>query len=121
MISVKPNETLKGKNIDIRKGVSSKGEYFLVNKKAEKGYDKITVWASNPGDLQSAKAVKVNSIKEVRYGHKQSQKDGNWYPEVSIVAELVAVEVDDSDNTAAAGEYWAKAPEGVDDIFNLNF
>ena len=121
MISVKVNETLKGKNAVIKKGISSKGEYFLVNKKAEKGYDKLTIWASNPGDLQSAKAVKVNKIIETRYGHKQNPKDGNWYPEVSMVAELVAVEVDDTDNTAAAGEYWAKAPEGVDDIFNLNF
>ena len=119
MISVKPNETLKGKNAVIKKGMSAKGEYFLVTKKAEKGYDKVTIWASNPGDLQSAKAVKVNAIKEVRYGHRQNPKDGNWYPEVSVIAELMAVEVEETDNSSAIND-WAKAPENVDDIFNFN-
>ena len=117
MVAVKVGETINGRS---RCGTSSKGEYFLIEKKAEKGYDKVTVWATNPGDVQGATAVKVASIKDVCFGHRQNKADGKWYPECSIHAELTAVAVS-KENKQDTADYWMKAPDDVKDIFNLDF
>ena len=117
MVNIKTGETIKGKS---RSGVSSKGEYFLIEKKAEKGYDKVTVWASNPGDVQGATAVKVAKINDISFGHRQNKQDGKWYPECSVHAELTAVEVAKEDK-ATTKDYWMQAPDDVKDIFNLDF
>ena len=119
MVIVKEGEIIKSKKI--RKGVSAKGEYFLIEKKAEKGYDKINVWASNPGDVQNASAVKVVKVEQVRFAHKQNPNSGQWTPEVSVTAQLTAVEVEETDNKDAVNDYWMKAPDDAKDIFNMDF
>lgn len=80
-----------GSNIPVaesRRGSSSHGDWFLVPVKAEKGYDRITVWATNPKDAANIDtAAEIESIKSVKLTARQG-KDGKWYPEYSIDAKL---------------------------------
>ena len=71
-----------------RSGSSGKGDWFLVPVKAEKGYDRVTVWATNPKEAAGINMVaEVESIKSVKLTARQG-KDGKWYPEYSVNAKL---------------------------------
>lgn len=72
-------------------GALSKGgdkPYFKVNVCAEKGYDKIAVWATNPAQAKDIVGMaKVKSIQSVRLS--AHQYNGKWYPDYTVNAELV--------------------------------
>ena len=87
------------------KGTSNKGEYFKVIVKAEKGYDKIDVWATNPkeamGIVGMAKIAGIASAKVTAH-----QYNGKWYTDYVVEAKLVQ---------GAAEEPAFLIPEDVDD------
>lgn len=86
MIEVKVGGTIPLN--ESRSGSSGKGDWYLVPVKAEKGYDRVTVWATNPKEAATFRTVAViDSIKSVKLTARQG-KDGKWYPEYSIDAKL---------------------------------
>lgn len=89
------------------KGKSNKGEYFKADVKADRGYDKIQVWATNPAEAMNitgmAKVAEIHSTKLSAH-----QYNGKWYPDYTVNAKLVqgatevpdfmdAIPVDDTD------------------------
>lgn len=95
---------------EAKKGESAKGPYFMFNVKAEKGYDKITVWASNPSEASgfsgSAKVVKIEDV-SITATKKQSPQGEKWFTNYNVTAKL------------AQGE--AKNEIVQDDPFELDF
>lgn len=70
------------------KGTSNKGEYFKITVKAEKGYDRIDVWAINPKEaMEITGMAKVAGIASVKIG--AHQYNGKWYTDYSVEARLV--------------------------------
>ena len=81
-----------GSNIPLtgntKTGASAHGDWFLVNVKAEKGFDRMTVWATNPKEAAAIDTVaEIESIRSVKLTARQG-RDGKWYPEYSIDAKL---------------------------------
>lgn len=68
-------------------GNSSRGEYYKVDVKAEKGWDKIQVWATNPKDAKdiigNAKVTKIAGVKLGAHLY-----NGKWYTDYTVDAEL---------------------------------
>lgn len=76
---------------EIKQGVGSKGRWGFATARAEKGYDRITVWFANPDDIpEGAYAVKVDEITEV--GTENKQVNGKWYTQYYIRAKVSTVE-----------------------------
>lgn len=83
--------TLKAGSIipvtEARSGEGQRGAWYKVDARAEKGYDKITVWATNPSDAKNiqgaAEIVKITSV--TLTGHSYN---GRWYSDYTINAEL---------------------------------
>ena len=72
---------------DAKKGESSRGPYFSVVVKAEKGYDKIKIWASNPKDAVNIKGMaRIAAIKSA--GISAHQYNGKWYSDYVVDAVL---------------------------------
>lgn len=68
--------------------VGSDGKYWKVNVNAQRGYDKIQVWAVNPKQAKDITGMaKVESITSVKLTAHQYQ--GKWYPDYVINARLV--------------------------------
>ena len=78
------------------KGKSNKGAYFKAEVKADRGYDKIQVWATNPDEAANiigmAKIAEIKSVKLSAHQYKDK-----WYPDYMINAKLTqgATEVPD--------------------------
>lgn len=69
-------------------GKTNKGAYWKQNVCAEKGYDKIAVWATNPDEAARITGMaKVESIQSVKLG--AHQYNGKWYPDYTVNAKLV--------------------------------
>ncbi len=100
---------------DMRSGNGQKGPWAFVQKKAEKGYDTITIWASNPEMVNGAGAVKVLSIEEasVTNTKKDTPAGPKWYTNYNVRAKLEKVE------GFQEGDKWVTAEDSLDDIFNL--
>ena len=68
-------------------GKSGKGPYWKVNVCAEKGYDKISVWATNPEEagkiVGMAKVVGIQSVKLSAH-----QYQNKWYTDYTVNAKL---------------------------------
>ena len=86
MISVKVGEVYECTNK--RCGVASRGDYMLFEVKAEKGSDRITIFANNPRDkgMKECSRVKVLNITEVT--QTKRQYNDKWYPNYNVYAEL---------------------------------
>ena len=68
-------------------GKSNKGAYWKANVCAEKGYDKIAVWATNPDEASKIVGMaKVVAIQSAKLG--AHQYDGKWYSDYSVNAKL---------------------------------
>ena len=83
-------EVKKGQLIDVghaRTGTSQRGPWFKLEVKADRGYDRINVWATN---FDEANAIRntavVAEIESARITAKQYQ--GKWYTEYNIDAVL---------------------------------
>lgn len=81
---------------DAKSGTGAKGDWFLVPLKAEKGSDRITVWALNPQKAKTlVKCAKVARIGSVKLSARQYQD--KWYPEYSVNAVLEQGEVSEQE------------------------
>lgn len=85
MVEVKEGMTIP--IADVKAGESSHGPYWMIPVRAEKGYDKITLWAMNPTEAQHMiGSVKVKSIKAAKIsGRKVNDK---WYTDYELRAVL---------------------------------
>ena len=72
----------------IKSGSGDKGRWLFGKIKAEKGYDEITVWATNPDDLNPTCDQTVVSIESVSKTNKKSTTDGKWYNYYNVNAML---------------------------------
>lgn len=87
------------------KGNGSRGPYFKVIVKAEKGYDKIQVWAANPSEaINITGMARVAEIKSAR--KSAHEYNGKWYDDVIVEAVLAQGTMTDPD---------FMMPEAVDD------
>ena len=76
---------------EIKQGVGAKGSWGFAIARAEKGYDRITIWFANPEDIpEGTYAIKVDEIKEVATENKQV--NGKWYTQYNIRAKVSPVE-----------------------------
>ena len=92
MVEVKEGMTVS--LADAKSGNGGHGPYFLVNVKADKGYDKIQIWATNAPEAAELKdAAVVKKIKSAKLG--AHQYNGKWYNDYSVSAELAQGNVED--------------------------
>ena len=89
-VTVKAGETYPAK--DFRTGRGAKGAWALFKVKAEKGYDTINIWATNPEGLENAAGLKVKRIETVELKARLDEKTNRWYRDYNITAELVKTE-----------------------------
>ena len=76
---------------EIKQGVGAKGSWGFAIARAEKGYDRITIWFANPEDIpEGTYAISVDAIEEAAITNKQV--DGKWYTQYNITAKVSAVE-----------------------------
>lgn len=104
---------------DKRCGVGKGGEYFVFPVKAQKGYDKISVWAAEgtiTKELKSADAAKVKEIVKTKKSGRNL--DGKWYDNYDVVCVLEPVSVNNSN--AKFDEFMAgPSNKEIDDLFAL--
>ena len=83
-------------------GKTGKGPYWKVNVCADKGYDRIAVWATNPDEAAKITGMaKVVGIQSVRLGAHQYQN--KWYPDYTVNAKLVQGSTEAPDPFSDAG------------------
>lgn len=113
-VSVKLGEVYPCK--DLKSGNSQKGAWALFSVKAQKGYDRIKVFASNPEDVKNAQAVRIKSIDMVEIKAHLDERSDKWLKDYQITATLErAAAAEDGGNFVPA-----KAEDG-DDPFNMFF
>ena len=77
---------------ELKMGVSAKGQWGFATARAEKGYDRITIWFTNPENIpEDTYAVRVAEITEVGTQNKQL-KDGRWVTQYYARAKMESVE-----------------------------
>lgn len=115
MVKVKVGDILPAK--DMKSGTAQSGkQWAMLAVKAEKGYDKITVWAENPADIVGAAAVKVVSVTDVVLKKdKRTMPDGTdrWYDNCNVTAKLEKAE------GAYSGDDFVTVDSSLEDIFKL--
>lgn len=111
-VKIANGEIISGK---VRSGESAKGEWAFTVAKAEKGYDQISIWATNPQDVQGASAVKIVSIESasITNQRKEGAEGTKWYTNYSVTAKLERVVAHND------GEEWATPEDTLEDIFRL--
>ena len=76
---------------EIKMGASAKGQWGQAIARAEKGYDRVTIWFNNPEDIpEDTYAVRVAEITEV--GTENKQVNGKWYTQYYARAKVESVE-----------------------------
>ena len=101
-----------------RTGVGQQGKpYLLFQVKAEKGTNRITVFATNPDNaaVQNAETVRIKAISDCVLNARQY--NNQWYQEYSVNAELEAVNASKKEAEDFAGEKFVEPTE--DDINKL--
>ena len=94
MVSVKAGEVYSTEEKKV--GVSSHGKYLMFPVKAEKGYDKFTVWANGVSkELEQADSARVKTILEVKISARKH--NDKWISNYDVVAELEPVNVKNTD------------------------
>lgn len=85
MINIKVGDVIPVN--EAKSGEGKYGTWYLVRVKAEKGYNAISVWASNAAEAKDIKgAARIAEIQSVRLSGKSL--DGKWFPDYSIRARL---------------------------------
>lgn len=112
-VTVKKGEIYPAK--EMKSGVGKRGEWALLSVKAEKGYDKIDIWATNPADVKGAGAVKIVDFEaaSITNQKKETPEGIKWYIHYSVNAKLEPVTGRSED-----GE-WVTPDDDLADIFNL--
>ena len=111
-VKVVKGETYPAKGM--KSGIGKKGAWALLSVKAEKGYDKIDIWASNPEDVKDASAVKILDIEDVAITNQRSQDGTKWFTHYSVSAKLAPVA-----GRSKGGDEWVSAEDDLEDIFKL--
>ena len=76
---------------EVKTGSTAKGAWGQAIARAEKGYDRITIWFTNPLEVpEGTYAVQVEEITEV--GTMNKQVNGKWYTQYNARAKVKAVE-----------------------------
>ena len=77
---------------EIKMGVSAKkGKWGFATARAEKGYDRITIWFTNPEDIpEDTYAVRVAELTETYTENKEVK--GKWYTQYNARAKVESVE-----------------------------
>ena len=76
---------------EVKTGATAKGTWGSAIARAEKGYDRITIWFTNADEIpEGTFAIKVDEITEV--GTQNKQVDGQWYTQYFARAKVSAVE-----------------------------
>lgn len=89
MVEIKSGDTITAESV--HRGTGGKGPYCMLVVKAEKGRDKITVWARDGEmELSDGDSVKINSIVSVKKSARKYQE--KWYDTFDIVANLQVME-----------------------------
>lgn len=89
MVEIKAGDTITAESV--HRGEGGKGPYCMLVVKAEKGKDKITVWARDGQmALADGDSVKVNSIVSVKKSARKYKEQ--WYDTFDIVANLQVME-----------------------------
>lgn len=101
---------------DLRSGQGGKGEWAFFRLKAKKGYDQITVWASNAGSIAGATAVKVLSIDNVKMSAKLNEKTNQWYKNFDVTAKLERAE---SGRQGAGSGFLPESEDEINALFGL--
>lgn len=105
---------------DMRSGEGNKGAWAFFPVRAKKGYDKIKIWASNPGEIRNAASVQIVSIDAVElkaYMNNQTQK---WEKDFSATCTLKQMET----NRAKQGvgtNFTPTSEDELNELFGLNF
>lgn len=92
MVNVKIGTIIK--NDTLKSGVSeTKGKWLFGFVNAEKGYDRIQVWASNADKLDKDSDLTVTEILQVQLVNKKYEKDGEekWVQNTVVQAKLEPV------------------------------
>lgn len=74
---------------EIKTGNSERGAYAFSVVKAEKGYDKITVFAHNADEVKAKRTYTIGEIVSVtKTAHKGENKNGEevWYDDYQVNA-----------------------------------
>ncbi len=75
---------------EARSGDGRRGPWYFVPARAEKGHDRITIWAANPQEAANLKGVaKLEKIRSVKLSARKGSDD-KWYPDYSVEAVLGA-------------------------------
>ena len=112
-INIKPNTIYDCP--DLKEGESGKGKWAFFHVKAKKGYDAVTVWASNPIDIHAATAVKVLSIDNVELKSRLDERSQKWFKDYNVTARLERAE----SGRQGAGSGFMDAPDDLSDVFKF--
>ena len=110
-ISIKPNTVYEC--ADLREGEGAKGKWLFFKVKAKKGYDAINVWASNPGSVSKATAVKVLSIDNVELKSRLDERSQKWYKDYNVTCTLERAE----SGRQGAGSGFVDTEEDINKLF----
>lgn len=82
---------------DMRRGESDKGAWAFFKLKAEKGYDFMNVWASNPEDIKGAKAVRIAKVNQVELKARFDERSQKWFRDLNVTCTLEKAAEDGGD------------------------
>lgn len=86
---------------DKRTGTNDKGNSWMMFRvKAEKGYDRITVWVRNADFAKDLTEAEIESIESVAI--KNTQKNDKWYTDYTVNVRLKSAAYEAQMNAQAA-------------------
>lgn len=84
MVEIRKGEVIRAESP--KSGTSSRGDYFMLRMKGEKGSDTITIWNEDGFTCSDGDMVVVTDILSVK--RSKRKYNGKWYDETSITAKL---------------------------------
>ncbi len=104
---------------DMRSGEGNKGAWAFFPVRAKKGYDKIKVWASNPGEIRNAASVQIVSIDAVELKAYLNNQTEKWEKDYTCTCTLKQIET--RKKSQGAANFTPTSEEELNDLFGLNF
>lgn len=104
---------------DMRSGEGAKGAWAFFPVRAKKGYDKIKVWASNPGEIRNAAAVQIVSIDAVEMKAYQNNQTQKWEKDYTCTCTLKQVETNKGNQGAT--NFTPTSEDELNALFGLQF
>jgi len=110
---------------DKRTGTNSKGNsWMMFHVKAEKGYDRLTVWVRNADFAKNMAEAEIESIESVAI--KNTQKNDKWYTDYTVNVTLKSAAYEAQMNAQAAQTFgsalndFMQIPDDSDDSLPFN-